>query len=309
VDNEPPVASMEDPEENGQTKRVDTITPEVASRAFDAHGVGAQGVDFEYAEYNGSSCGSFSAGTFQSTGTSDGLIYTALFYAPSSNQQYCVRVRARDSLNNIGAWSAPPATLDVRAVPVTLGGRVVYKLDKSLGINGATVTATAGPHQAKTTTGPTTKGDGYYSMSLLKGIYRACAAQGGVQDCRTVSINANYGQDFELDLPIPGAPPVEKIKLSVSAIALVRQGIFVISVPLNVLVQVNGAPLITPASVQLDKNKPVLLIATQTRITLSGKRYKLDRWECDGKVFIASTILFTLTKDTACTAVYVEELG
>lgn len=303
VDNEPPVASMEQPA-NGQTVQVDTVTPEVQARAFDAHGVGTQSVDFEYAEYNGS-CGSFSAGTFQSMG-GDGLIYKALFNAPGNNKQYCVHVRARDSLNNIGAWSAPPTILDVRAVSLILGGRVVYKLNTNLGINGATVTATAGFTQS---TKSGLKGDGFYSLSLPKGIYTACAEQGGAKDCKTVTLDANKGQDFELDLPIPDAPPVEKVKLSIGAVALVRQGVFVISVPVNVLVQVNGAPLTTPASVQLEKNKSVLLVTTQTRITLSGKRYKLDRWECDGKIFMATTVMFTLTKDTACTAVYVEELG
>jgi len=113
-----------------------------------------------------------------------------------------------------------------------------------------------------------------------------------------------YSASFEIKA-------VDKAKLGVNAVGQIKQGPITINVGISVPVLVNGIPMITPVSLQLDKNKPVLLTAQQVvKVTLPppfGQRtFVFQRWQCDGQTSTSTTIIFTLSKDTTCTAVYVE---
>jgi len=104
---------------------------------------------------------------------------------------------------------------------------------------------------------------------------------------------------------------IDKVKLDVKALGQIKQGPITINVGISVPVLVNGIPMITPVSLQLDKNKPVLLTAQQVvKVTLPppfGQRtFVFQRWQCDGQTSTSTTIIFTLSTDITCTAVYVE---
>jgi len=107
-----------------------------------------------------------------------------------------------------------------------------------------------------------------------------------------------------------GLLAVAKAQLDVQAVGQIHQGPIVITVEINVPVLVNGIPMTTPVSLQLDLNKPVILIAPQqvtvTILGLGQRTLSFKQWECDGQISSSTAITFTLTKDTTCRAVYVE---
>lgn len=109
---------------------------------------------------------------------------------------------------------------------------------------------------------------------------------------------------------------IDKAKLDVKAVGQIRQGPIAITFEINIPVLINGVPMTTPASLQLDKNKPVWLTAQQlvtVYIPVFGQRpLVFKQWECQAQgepkqVFSSPTTIFTLSKDTTCTVVYVEE--
>jgi len=103
---------------------------------------------------------------------------------------------------------------------------------------------------------------------------------------------------------------VDKARLNVNAVGQVRQGPIVISAGLNIQVQVNGNSMTTPISLQLDKNRSVSLTAPQkVTVTIAGvgqRTLVFKHWECDSRTFSTLNIVFTLSKDTVCTAMYAE---
>ena len=107
-----------------------------------------------------------------------------------------------------------------------------------------------------------------------------------------------------------------KVRLGIQAVGQIRQGAIVVTVGLNVLMVVNGIPVLTPAGLQLDRHKPVSL-AAQPKVTVTIQSFVRQtllfmQWECQApgehkQVSTNLTILLTLTQNTACTAIYASQ--